>query len=257
MLQTKIQLESIQNRMPKYRRLLKDAKKMSIEEKYRIAKVMVKKLFQLVSKLTSATKQKSLLEYSNPTELTNDFTTFFKNKIKKIRDTLDHHPIYRPTDAKLPKFAHFGEMLENAVLTVMKKMPAKSCELDAWEASLMKKAFPKMNRTNTKLVNLSLAEGVFTSKWKTALLKPLLKKILLDIMEKSNYKPVSNLSFLSHLVKKCVLIQFNKHCADNTLLPEYQSTYRANYSCKTALVKMINDILWGMESQENYCSHSH
>ena len=49
---------------------------------------------------------------------------------------------------------------------------------------------------------------------------------------------------------KCVLIQFNKHCADNTLIPDYQGAYRANHSCKTALVRMVNDILWGMESQK-------
>ena len=74
-------------------------------------------------------------------------------------------------------------MSENEVLTIIKKMPAKSCELDVWEATLMKRAFPKMIRTITKLVNMSLAERVFASQWKIALLKPLLKKIGLDIME--------------------------------------------------------------------------
>ena len=83
-----------------------------------------------------------------------------------------------------------------------------------------------------------------------ALLKPLLKKIGLDIMEKSNYRPMSYISFLSHLVEKCVLFQLSKYCADNTLLPDYQNAYRANYSCKTVLVRMVNDILWGMESQK-------
>ena len=129
-------------------------------------------------------------------------------------------------------------------------MPAKSSEMDAWEASLMKRAFPKMFRTITKLVNMSLAEGLFALQWKTAVLKPLLQTIGLDIMEKSNCRPVSNLSFLNHLVKKCVLIQFNKHCADNTLLPDCQCACRANYSCETALVRMVNDIFWGMESQK-------
>ena len=103
-----------------------------------------------------------------------------------------------------------------------------------------------MIRAITKLVNLSLTEGAFASQWNIALLRPLLKKIGLDIMEKSNYRPVSNLSFLRCLVEKCVLIQFNKHCADNTLLPNYQSAYRASYSYKTALVKMVNDIFQGM-----------
>ena len=114
----------------------------------------------------------------------------------------------------------------------------------------MKGTFPKMIRAITKLVNLSLAEGVFASQWKIALLKPLLKKSGLDIMEKSNYRPVRNLNFLSHPIEKCVLIQFNQHCTDNTLLPNYQSAYRANYSCETALVVLVNDILWGMEKQK-------
>ena len=107
-----------------------------------------------------------------------------------------------------------------------------------------------MIRTITKLVNLSLAEGVFASQLKIALLKPLLRKFGHDMMEKSNYRQVSNLSFLSHLVEKYVLVQFNKHCADNILLPDYQSACRANYFCETALVRMVNGILWGMERQK-------
>ena len=69
-----------------------------------------KKLFQLVFTLTGATKQKSLPEYSNPTKVANDLANFFINEIKQIRDMLDHHLIYRPTEAKVQKFAHFREM---------------------------------------------------------------------------------------------------------------------------------------------------
>ena len=39
-----------------------------------------------------------------------------------------------------------------------------------------------------------------------------------------------------------------KHCNKNSLLPEYQSAYRKDYSCKTSLVKLVSDILWGMEN---------
>ena len=31
---------------------------------------------------------------------------------------------------------------------------------------------------------------------------------------------------------------------------DHQSAYRANYSCETALVASVNDILWGMEKQK-------
>ena len=32
-------------------------------------------------------------------------------------------------------------------------------------------------------------------------------------------------------------------------MPDYQSAYRSNYSCKTSLVKLVNNILWDFENQ--------
>ena len=61
---------------------------------------------------------------------------------------------------------------------------------------------------------------------------------------------MSNLPFLSKVVEKSVLLRFNRHCNENNLMPSYQSAYRANFSCKTALVKLTNDLLWAMEYQE-------
>ena len=40
------------------------------------------------------------------------------------------------------------------------------------------------------------------------------------------------------------------HCDENNLMPDYQSAYRANFSCETALLKLTNDLLWAMEHQE-------
>ena len=33
-------------------------------------------------------------------------------------------------------------------------------------------------------------------------------------------------------------------------MPDYQSAYHTNYSTKISLVKLTNDLLWGMECQE-------
>ena len=100
-----------------------------------------------------------------------------------------------------------------------------------------------------KLVNLSLAKGEFTQQWKTALVKPLLKKVGMELTNTS-YCPVSNLPFLSKVVEKSVLLRFNRHCNENNLMPSYQSAYRANFSCETALVKLTDDLLWAMEHPE-------
>ena len=34
------------------------------------------------------------------------------------------------------------------------------------------------------------------------------------------------------------------------MIPDYQSAYHANYSWTTALLKIMNDILWAMERQD-------
>ena len=45
-------------------------------------------------------------------------------------------------------------------------------------------------------------------------------------------------------------MQFNKHCREHHLLPDFQSAYRKGYSTETSLIKMTNDILWSMERKQ-------
>ena len=97
-------------------------------------------------------------------------------------------------------------------------------------------------------MNLSLFHGVFTESWKTSIVKPLLKKVGLELIFK-NYRPVSNLKFLAKLVEKCMLLQFNEHCSLNSLLPSYQSAYRKFYSCETSLLKLADNLLNEMENR--------
>ena len=47
-----------------------------------------------------------------------------------------------------------------------------------------------------------------------------------------------------------MLKQFNFHCDNNNLLPNYQSAYRQNYSTKTSRMKLCKDVLWAMENQQ-------
>ena len=74
------------------------------------------------------------------------------------------------------------------------------------------------------------------------------KKTNLDLIL-SSYHPVSNLPFLSNLLEICAMDRVNEHCRKHDLVPDYQSAYRNGYSCKTAIVKLVNDILWAMENQ--------
>ena len=96
---------------------------------------------------------------------------------------------------------------------------------------------------------MSLRQGVFPSTFKHAIVRPLLKKAGLDL-DLSNYRPVSNLAFLSKLIEKAVVLRLNVHVDAHKLLPKNQSAYRRHHSCESALLRLVNDILAGMENQE-------
>ena len=63
-----------------------------------------------------------------------------------------------------------------------------------------------------------------------------------DHEENNNYRPVSNLQFLSKVLEKSACLQLQQYLDENNLYPEYQSAYRKGHSCETALLKIVNDI---------------
>ena len=68
--------------------------------------------------------------------------------------------------------------------------------------------------TNHAIVPLSL---------KTALIRPLLKMSGLDKEILKNYRPVSNLSFISKVLEKVVAKRLDDHMLDNNLYSSVQS----------------------------------
>ena len=103
----------------------------------------------------------------------------------------------------------------------------------------------------TLILNSSLQSGQFPDTLKTAVVKALLKKISLDADDLSNYRPVSNLSFISKIIEKCVHLQLTEHIETNGLFPLLQSGYRKHHSCETAVVRIYSDLLVAIDKQSH------
>jgi len=82
-----------------------------------------------------------------------------------------------------------------------------------------------------------------TPRKKHAIVTPLLKKPGLDTADMGNYRPVSNLSFLSKLIERAVATQLNDYLVANDLLPRHQSAYRKGHSTETAMLRVWSDFL--------------
>ena len=127
-------------------------------------------------------------------------------------------------------------------------MKIKSCDLDTLPPKPLKECIDSILPTITNIVNTSCQDGIFVSRWKTSIIRPLLKKSNWDLIP-SNYCPVSNLSFLSKPLEKCAMDHVNEHCNLHILLPDYQLAYQNSYLCETAIIRLVNNIHWAMENQ--------
>jgi len=115
----------------------------------------------------------------------------------------------------------------------------KTCQLDPSPTWLVKDMSEQLSPLIALLFNKSLASGCFPSGFKTAVVRPLLKKLDLDATQPKNYRLVSNLPFLSKLLERVVHNRLQVFLDNNDLIPCSQSAYRPFHSTETAVTKSL------------------
>jgi hypothetical protein len=177
-----------------------------------------------------------------------DFAQYFSDKIANIRiSTAGAAP---PSFSTHPPsvFSDFRTVTEADVISVIVNAPSKQCELDPIPTWLLKKCVTFLAPFLTVFFNQSLSDGIMPDCMKIATVTPLLKKHNLDPTDLSNYRPVSNLSFLSKILEKIAGKPCVGYLESNMRLPKNQSAYRAKHSTETALLRVYSDLVASCDS---------
>ena len=124
--------------------------------------------------------------------------------------------------------------------------------LDPMPTALLKQILPSIVALIADIINTSLGDGMVPESFKRALVKPLLKKPGLELLEK-NYKPVSNFSYISKLVERVMAAQLVTHIERHGMMEAHQSAYHSSHSMETALLKVKTDIIQALNNQELAC----
>lgn len=215
-----------------------------------------KSLFKIVDKISHKKSETILPDHSSPQKLANRFGEFFTDKIVKIRQRLvsvnesvnipHHHneePAPPPLDTLTPCTT---DEIQKLVMTTK----ATTCKLDPIPTSFLKIIIDVLLPILTHIINLSFKEGSVPSDLKRALIIPLLKKSGIDPEILKNFRPISNLTYLSKLMERVVAKRLLDHMLINDLHELLQSSYKPLHSTETALLRIQSDILTALDNRK-------
>jgi len=178
------------------------------------------------------------------------FSKIFSEKANNVRTTLKRinqasntiDPLSRDKPfAGLP-LTEFPSATIDEVEATIRRSSSKSCDLDPLPTALLKLCLSELFATLLSIINHSLDTGIVPSHVKKARVTPVPTSRATSYDDVSNYRPISQLPFISKVLERVVTNRIRPHLEEYHLFNKYQSAYRATHSIETALLRVHHDI---------------
>ena len=115
------------------------------------------------------------------------------------------------------------------------KIKSNAIGLDKIEPIFIKSILPKLLPFLVHIFNTILTTSSFPKIWKKAKIIPVEKT-------SNEYRPIAILPYISKVFESILHEQINNFLCHNNIINEFQSGYRANHGCITALLNVSEDI---------------
>ena len=212
-----------------------------------------KELFKLFDTIFHNNSAQPLPSHDSFEQLSNMFSDFYATKIEKIRSNISSNNVDgsarvgllaldKPCQVDVP-LTEFHPATADEIRKIINSSPNKSCDLDPIPTWLLNKCGDSLVLLIQGIVNMSLTSAYMPHDLKKAILTPIIKKLFLDPEVLNNFRPISNLSFISKIIEKVVASRLNDHMSLNGLHDMMQSAYKKLHSTESALIYIFDDVL--------------
>ena len=209
-------------------------------------------LWSVLNKILNKSTNSTLPTFTDLKDITTAFSQFFHDKIATLCSRLPPVNVLHDVAPPLPPpiLDTFSPATISEIRKIIISSSNSSCLLDVIPTALLKSCIDILAEPITKMVNISLLEGAFPHSFKNASVRPLLKKFNLPKEELNNYRPISNLSFLSKILERIIFDRMTKHIQSFNTYTPFQSAYRKFHSTETALLRIQNDLLLAIDKRK-------
>ena len=243
----------VKDRRNIFRKLLKTARSDYYRSEISKAVGNMRLIYGITDSLLGRKVNMTLPEVADesPSALATRFQRYFKDKTEVLCQNRSPLPA---DDTPTVVGAHF-DVFEHAshsdVKNIVLASGTKSCELDPLPTSIVKQHIDTISPLLARIINTSLATTVFPAPMKHAVVVPILKKWWSDANALTNYRPISNITFVSKTTERFVAQQVQHFMEENGIYGIYQSAYRAHHNAETALVRIHNDIAHSIDNRQS------
>ena len=184
--------------------------------------------------------------YSTPRDIANIFNIIFINKVKNLVAKVSDHAKVEPKDRLRNWLEHREDQINEFSLKpvtkenfrkIMKKLKGnRSSGIDFIDGYSIKLASPIIEDILIHLVNLSIEKSLYPQLWKSSKINPHFKKG--EKINGENYRPVSDIVFVSKIAEAAIFEQTFAHFNENQLWHPNHHGFRPNHSTATALIQL-------------------
>lgn len=179
----------------------------------------------------------------NCTQINNHFLSSFSNTTNNSVLTN-----YYKNNTFSNKTFNFKLVSTNEVRDIISSIKTNASGCDCISLTMVKYCCPKIISYITHIINVCLEIGVFPSNWKNALIIPLPK--CNNVSSLGDLRPISILSILSKIFEKVLYKQLFDFANNNNIIDQHQSGFRKGHSTATALTRITDDVLRGIDNKE-------